>query len=132
MVGEVLPEGGEGGMGGSILGASENGSDLRLTAARASVVQLESFPPYFRRGEQSAREGGRGTTILCPVSWVRWWWYKDKKGSKIHNVFHTDLLLSYKETEQYGTPFTQPPPIIDNEEKYEIKNVLDARHHGRG
>jgi len=25
---------------------------------------------------------------------------------KIHNVFHMDLLLPYKETEQYGTPFT--------------------------
>ena len=25
---------------------------------------------------------------------------------KIHNVFHTDLLLPYKETEQYGMPFT--------------------------
>ena len=51
---------------------------------------------------------------------------------KIHNVFHTDLLLPYKETEQYGTPFTRPPPIIDNEEEYKIENILDARHHGRG
>jgi len=25
---------------------------------------------------------------------------------KIHNVFHMDLLLPYKEMEQYGTPFT--------------------------
>jgi len=25
---------------------------------------------------------------------------------KIHNVFHTDLLLLYKEMEQYGMPFT--------------------------
>jgi len=25
---------------------------------------------------------------------------------KIHNVFHMDLLLPYKKTEQYGTPFT--------------------------
>jgi len=25
---------------------------------------------------------------------------------KIYNVFHMDLLLPYKETEQYGTPFT--------------------------
>ena len=64
------PEGGEGGMGGGILGATKVGSDLQLTAAEASVVQLESFPPYFRRGEQSGREGGRSTTILHPVSWV--------------------------------------------------------------
>ena len=51
---------------------------------------------------------------------------------KIHNMFHTDLLLPYKETEQYGTPFTRPPPIIDSEEEYEIENILDARRHGRG
>ena len=49
-------------MGGGILGASEDRSDLRLTAAGASVVQLESFPPYFRRGEQSVREEGRSNT----------------------------------------------------------------------
>jgi len=50
---------------------------------------------------------------------------------KIHNVFHTDLLLPYKETEQYGTPFTRPPLIIDSEEEYEIENILDAQHYGR-
>ena len=54
------------------------------------------------------------------------------KSMKIHNVFHMDLLLPYKETEQYGTPFTRPPPIIDGKEEYEIENILDARHHGRG
>jgi len=50
---------------------------------------------------------------------------------KIHNVFHIDLLLSYKEIEQYGMPFTQPPPIIDSEEEYKIENILDAQRHGR-
>jgi len=50
---------------------------------------------------------------------------------KIHNVFHTDLLLSYKETEQYGMPFTQPPPIIDSEEEYEIENILDVQRYSR-
>jgi len=46
---------------------------------------------------------------------------------KIHNVFHTDLLLPYKEMEQYGMPYTQPPPIIDSEEEYKIKNILEAQ-----
>jgi len=50
---------------------------------------------------------------------------------KIHNVFHTDLLLPYKETEQYGMPYTRPPPIIDSEEEYEVENILDARRFGR-
>jgi len=51
---------------------------------------------------------------------------------KIHDVFHVDLLLPYKETEAYGTPFTRPPPIIDNKEEYEIKAILDARRKGQG
>jgi len=51
---------------------------------------------------------------------------------KIHDVFHVDLLLPYKETEAYGTPFTRPPPIIDNEEEYEIEAILDSRRKGRG
>jgi len=50
---------------------------------------------------------------------------------KIHNVFHTDLLLPYKETEQYGTPYTCPPPIIDSEEEYEIENILEAQRFGK-
>ena len=49
---------------------------------------------------------------------------------KIHDIFHVDLLLPYKETEAYGTPFTRPPPIIDNEEEYEIEAILDAWHKG--
>jgi len=49
---------------------------------------------------------------------------------KIHDVFHVDLLLPYKETEAYSTPFTCPPPIIDNEEEYEIETILDSRRKG--
>jgi Chromo (CHRromatin Organisation MOdifier) domain len=45
----------------------------------------------------------------------------------IHDVFHADLLLPYKEMEAYRTPFTCPPPIIDNEEEYEIESILKVR-----
>jgi len=45
---------------------------------------------------------------------------------KIHNMFHMDLLLPYKETEQYGTPYTHTPPIINSEEEYEIENIREA------
>ena len=51
---------------------------------------------------------------------------------KVHDVFHVDLLLPYKETEAYGTPFTCPSPIIDSEEEYEIEAILDSRRKGRG
>ncbi len=51
---------------------------------------------------------------------------------KIHNVFHIDLLMPYKETEQYGTPYTQPPPVIDHgEDEYEIEYITLDRRFGR-
>ena len=47
---------------------------------------------------------------------------------RIHNVFHSDLLLSYKEIEVYGPPLARPPLIIkEGEEEYEIKLIIDAR-----
>ena len=51
---------------------------------------------------------------------------------KIHDVFHIDLLMPYKETEAYGQPFTRPPPVIEGEEEYEVEAILDTRRHGRG
>jgi Chromo (CHRromatin Organisation MOdifier) domain len=51
---------------------------------------------------------------------------------KIHNVFHVDLLSSYKETEAYGTPYMRPPPDIkEGEEEYEVEAILDMRRFGR-
>ena len=51
---------------------------------------------------------------------------------KIHDVFHIDLM-PYKEMEAYGTPYTQPPPVIEEGEKeYEIESIIDSRRHGRG
>ena len=52
---------------------------------------------------------------------------------KIHDVFHTDLLTPYRETELHRPNFTKPPPdLIDGEEEYEIEEVLQSRRHGRG
>jgi hypothetical protein len=50
---------------------------------------------------------------------------------KIHNMFHIDLLLPYKEMEAYGTPYTRPPLVIKKEEEYEVENVLDVRRNKR-
>jgi hypothetical protein len=52
---------------------------------------------------------------------------------KIHNVFHVNLLLPYKEMEAYGPAYTRPPPdLLEGEEEYEIESIRDARRKGRG
>jgi hypothetical protein len=45
---------------------------------------------------------------------------------RIHNVFHTALLMPYTETETHRPNFLQPPPDINNdEEQWEIKAILN-------
>src|SRR6201996_9600994 len=51
---------------------------------------------------------------------------------KIHPVFHVDLLTPYKETTFHGANYTRPPPdLINDEEEYEIEQILDSRVKGR-
>ena len=48
--------------------------------------------------------------------------------SKIHNVFHTSLLSTYRETAKHRPNFMNPPPeMIDGEEEYEIAKILSHR-----
>jgi Chromo (CHRromatin Organisation MOdifier) domain len=58
--------------------------------------------------------------LTLPLSW------------KIHNVFHVSLLTPYKETEEHGPNFAEPPlELIDEQEKYEVEQVLASRLYGR-
>ena len=51
---------------------------------------------------------------------------------KIHPVFHVDLLTPYKEMAFHGTNYTRPPPdLINNEEEYEVEQILDSRVRGQ-
>ena len=44
---------------------------------------------------------------------------------KIHDVFHTSLLSSYKETKAHGPNFSKPPPdLIGTEEEYEVEQII--------
>ena len=47
---------------------------------------------------------------------------------KIFNTFHAVLLLPYKEMEEHGVNFTEPPPdLIEDHEEYEVEQILDTR-----
>ena len=50
---------------------------------------------------------------------------------KIHPVFHASLLTPYKEMEEHGHNFEQPPPeLIEGEPEYEVEQVLASRRVG--
>ena len=50
----------------------------------------------------------------------------------IHNVFHTGLLSPFVETSQYGDNFPRPPPdVIDGEEEFEVKAIINHRYFGK-
>ena len=51
---------------------------------------------------------------------------------KIHPVFHASLLTPFRQTEEHGPSFAEPPPdIIEGEEEYEVEEVLDLHRHHR-
>jgi hypothetical protein len=49
----------------------------------------------------------------------------------IHNVFHASLLTPYKETEEHGDNFAQPPlELIEGQEEYKVEQIMNLRHTG--
>jgi hypothetical protein len=47
---------------------------------------------------------------------------------KIHDVFHTSLLMSYKETAEHGPNYSNPPgDLISGEEEFELDQILSHR-----
>ncbi len=51
---------------------------------------------------------------------------------KIHDVFHAALLTPYKETEEHGPNYHEPPPdIIEGEPEWEVEQIVGARRFGR-
>ena len=51
---------------------------------------------------------------------------------KIHDIFHVDLLTPYCETELHRPNFMKPPPdLINGEEEYKVKEILQLWKFGR-
>jgi hypothetical protein len=45
----------------------------------------------------------------------------------IHNVFHASLLTPYKEMEEHGDNFVQPPlELIDRQEEYKVEQIMNS------
>ena len=54
------------------------------------------------------------------------------KAWTIHDVFHSSLLMPYKETREHGAQFQHPPPeLIGNEEEYKVEQIINHRNHGK-
>jgi hypothetical protein len=50
---------------------------------------------------------------------------------KIHNVFHAAYLSPYKETEEHGPNFLEPPPdLIEGEKEYKVEHIINMRQFG--
>ena len=57
---------------------------------------------------------------------IPWQW-------KIHNMFHANLLMPYKEMELHRPNFAWPPPdLIDGEPEYKVEKILDKKPQGKG
>ena len=57
---------------------------------------------------------------------------KHPPSMKIHNIFHVNLLISYKKTEAYRETFPQPPPeLIDGQKEYKVKEIITDHYNKR-
>jgi len=77
-------------------------------------------PRRYRPFEVAAKISHVAYRINLPKAW------------KIHNVFHASLLTPYKETDEHGPNFLEPPPnIIDDSPKWEVETILKQQLFGR-
>ena len=92
------------------------GTNLKLPANLTSKLSPRRYRPF------------KVVAIISPVAYklelpVQW---------KIHDIFHTSLLTPYKETQQHGPNFLEPPPdIIEGEPEWEVEQILKSRRFGR-
>jgi len=92
------------------------GTNLRLPSNVTSKLSPRRYRP-FKVVSQVSKVAYR---LKLPTFW------------KIHDVFHASLLTPYKETEQHGPNFLEPPPeILDGEPEWEVEKVLKERSFGR-
>jgi Chromo (CHRromatin Organisation MOdifier) domain len=90
------------------------GANLKLTHPKAKL-DAKRYGPFLITKEISPVV----FQLALPPQW------------RIHNVFHASLLTPYKETEEYGENFVQPPPeLIEGQEEYEVEQIINSRRWG--
>jgi Chromo (CHRromatin Organisation MOdifier) domain len=91
------------------------GANLKLTHPKAKL-DAKRYGPFLITKEISPMV----FQVALPPQWC------------IHNVFHASLLMPYKETEEHGENFAQPPPeLIEGQEEYEVEQIVNSRRWGR-
>ena len=99
-----------------------------LWEGRSGMVERDQ-PSHYAPNEETRAEmiwtvqspRSDGTNKFLPRAAVPSHW-------KIHNVFDAKLLHPYKETEEHGENFTEPPlDLIDGEPEWEVEQILDMR-----
>jgi len=92
------------------------GTNLRLPANVTTKLAPRRYGPFM----VAAQISKVAYQLRLPSTW------------KIHNVFHVSLLTLYKETDQHGPNFIEPPPeIVEGEEEWEIEKILKEHSHSR-
>src|SRR5271168_1993349 len=92
-----------------------DGKNLALQYEKTKLAP-KRFGPF-----QIEKPIGPGSyCIKLPESW------------KIHPVFHSTLLLPYKETTEHGDNYTQPPPdIINDHPEHEVEAIINVKRNRR-
>jgi len=92
------------------------GTNLRLPSNITPKLSPRRYGP-FKVVSQISKVAYK---IKLPPTW------------KIHDVFHASLLMPYKETDQHGPNFLEPPPdILEGEPEWEVEQILKERLFGQ-
>jgi len=87
------------------------GTNLKLPANLTSKLSPRQYGPF----RVAAKISNVAYQLELPPQW------------KIHDVFHTSLITPYRETQEHGANYVEPPPdIIEGEPEWEVEQVIQS------